>query len=272
MTVPTLCPSRFGLFEFDPLGGELFRRGLRVHLAPQVRGLLALLLEPPIRMHTREEIRRRLWPENTYVDFERGVNKVVCSLRSALGESARNPRFIETVEAEGYRFLSSVLEPVPTDAPARVADGVERLAVLPMRTEPEAEIISLSRIITTLLRERLAVMPGIRVMAESTVKCHKIKKLNPQQLGECLGVQAIVAGEVSRQNGQLMLELELIDAADGALRCGFLLERAWPAAARCERDIVHEALRHIRPFLSSPAVPKMSSHQAGPPALAERAS
>jgi cholera toxin transcriptional activator len=102
-------PLRFGLYELNPMSGELRRRGLRVRLTPQAMTLLCLLVEPPIRMRTREEIQRRLWPGNTFVDFERSLNKAVYSLREGLGDSATNPRFIETV-AQGYRFLPAFME------------------------------------------------------------------------------------------------------------------------------------------------------------------
>jgi cholera toxin transcriptional activator len=102
-------PLRFGLYELNPMSGELRRRGLRVRLTPQAMTLLCLLVEPPIRMRTREEIQRRLWPGNTFVDFERSLNKAVHSLREGLGDSATNPRFIETV-AQGYRFLPAFME------------------------------------------------------------------------------------------------------------------------------------------------------------------
>src|SRR5258707_13331902 len=90
-------PLRFGLYELNPLSGELRTRGLRVRLTPQAMTLLGLLVEPPIRMRTREEIQRRLWPGNTFVDFERSLNKAVHSLRVWLGDAATNPRVIESV-------------------------------------------------------------------------------------------------------------------------------------------------------------------------------
>ncbi|HEV2322907.1 MAG TPA: winged helix-turn-helix domain-containing protein [Terracidiphilus sp.] len=115
MAFAGLSPVRFGLFEFDPESGDLRRRGLSVRLTPQARMLLRVLLEAPIRTHNREEIQRRLWGGDTFVDFEHGVNKVVHSLREALGESARNPRFIETVAAEGYGSFP----PLPKRDPRR---------------------------------------------------------------------------------------------------------------------------------------------------------
>lgn len=251
MAFTNISALRFGLFEFDRASGELRRRGLSVRLTPQARALFSMLVEPPIRTRTREEIQRQLWPGNTYVDFERGVNKVVHTLREALGESARNPRFIETVAAEGYRFLSMPVEEASMRIEANSTGVVERLAILPMKTDGEAELGSMGRIITWLLTERLAAVPGMRVMAESTVRRYQLENADPRQLGESLRVEAVLFGELTRQSGELFLRFELIDARDGALLGGAMLERAWQAGERCERELALEAFRRIRPFLYS---------------------
>lgn len=251
MPIPTSSPLRFGLFEFDPKSGELRKRGLNVRLTPQARALLCVLAEAPNRTRSREEIQRRLWPENTFVDFERGVNKVVHSLREALGDSARNPRFIETVAAEGYRFLSLPVGEVSARIEAHSTGVIERVAVLPLKTEEDAELASMGKVITWILTERLSVVPGMRVMAESAVRRHKLENADPRQIGECLGVNGVLAGELTRQNGELILQFELIDAADGALLGGAMIERAWQAGMRCERELALEGFRRIRPFLYS---------------------
>jgi DNA-binding winged helix-turn-helix (wHTH) protein len=134
-------PLRFGLFELDPVNGELRRRGLRVRLTPQAMTLLCLLVERPIRMRTREEIQRRLWPGNTFVDFERRLNKAVHSLREGLGDSATNPRFIETVAAQGYRFLPVLMEESGWVGETRSRDGLEYIAVLPIVAGMEADLV-----------------------------------------------------------------------------------------------------------------------------------
>jgi cholera toxin transcriptional activator len=99
---------RFGIFEADSSTGELRRRGVRVKLHSQPFQLLFMLLERPGEMLTREEICRELWPGETFVDFEHGVNSAVNRLREALGDKASNPRFVETLARRGYRFLAPV--------------------------------------------------------------------------------------------------------------------------------------------------------------------
>lgn len=98
----------FGTFELDLGSGELRRAGLRVRLAPQPGRLLAALLRHPGEVVTREELRRELWSDGTHVDFDRSLNFCVNQLRQCLGDTARTPRFIETVPRVGYRFLAPV--------------------------------------------------------------------------------------------------------------------------------------------------------------------
>src|SRR5512143_4119963 len=108
---------RFGVFEVDLQAGELTKRGMRVRLQEQPFQVLALLLKKPGELVTREELREKIWGR-TVVDFDHGLHKAINKIREALGDSAENPRFVETVSRRGYRFLGEI---APIDA---VADGV----------------------------------------------------------------------------------------------------------------------------------------------------
>ena len=99
---------RFGVFAVDRKTGELRRNGVKVRLQDQPLQILLTLLERPGEVVTREELRGRLWPDDTFVDFEHSINTAVRRLRDALGDSAENPRFVETVARKGYRFLAPV--------------------------------------------------------------------------------------------------------------------------------------------------------------------
>lgn len=240
MSLSSFTPVRFGLFEFDPSGGELRRRGLIVKLTPQTRTLLSMLLEQPLRIRTRGEIQQRLWCPNTFVDFEPAMNKVVHSLREALGETARNPHFIETVANEGYRFIPQFVEWDAQLHPPQSGAAMELLAVLPILSEPEEELEGLSRRIGSSLTERLARMPGMRVMAASTVRSTSLVGLSPKQAAEQLGVSAVLAGELQRTSDGFLLRVELVDSADGALLAGahaesLYAERADPEVALAQR-------------------------------------
>ena len=98
----------FGVFELDLRAGELRKHGLLVRLQQQPFQVLTMLLEHPGEVVTREELQKKLWPANTFVDFDHGLNKAINKIRDALGDSAESPRFVETVARRGYRFLAEV--------------------------------------------------------------------------------------------------------------------------------------------------------------------
>jgi DNA-binding winged helix-turn-helix (wHTH) protein len=99
---------RFGIFEVDLAAGELRKNGARVKLQDQPFQVLVALLEKPAESVTREELRQRIWPADTFVDFDHSLNTAVNKVREALGDSAANPRYIETLARRGYRFIAPV--------------------------------------------------------------------------------------------------------------------------------------------------------------------
>ncbi len=129
--------ARFGLFEADLQRRVLTREGLRVKLQDQPFEVLGLLLQRPGEIVTREEIRQQLWPADTYVAFDDGLNTAIKKLRLALGDSADNPRFIETVPRRGYRFLAS---PIFAETTAPGLDPLEAARVARVGTELAPEI------------------------------------------------------------------------------------------------------------------------------------
>src|SRR6266478_2526840 len=128
---------RFGTFEVNPRSGELRKSGVRIKLHGQPFEVLAMLLERPGQVVTREELRLRLWPTDTFVNFDHGVNTAINKVREALGDSADNPRFVETLPRRGYRLLAGVEGADGTTAaeavlPAGVT-GKRAVAVLPFK-------------------------------------------------------------------------------------------------------------------------------------------
>jgi TolB-like protein/DNA-binding winged helix-turn-helix (wHTH) protein/Tfp pilus assembly protein PilF len=110
MPIPStsIPPARFGPFEVDFRAGELLKNGRRIRLQDQPLQVLALLLEHPGETVTREELHQKLWPNDTFVDFDHGVNNAINRLRETLCDSPENPRYIETLPRRGYRFISRV--------------------------------------------------------------------------------------------------------------------------------------------------------------------
>src|SRR5437868_3414372 len=99
---------RFGAYDFEPYSGELRKEGMRVRLEGQPVAILRMLLERPGELVTREELQKKLWPADTFVDFEHSLNAAVKRLRTALNDSADHPRYIETLARRGYRFIAPV--------------------------------------------------------------------------------------------------------------------------------------------------------------------
>ena len=114
---------RFGLFEANVVSGTLNRSGVRVKLHDQPFRVLIVLLERAGEIVTREELRQKLWPDGTYVDFDGSLNAVLKKLRAAIDDDSDNPRFIETVPRRGYRFIAPVsFEPNPSSGIAAVPE------------------------------------------------------------------------------------------------------------------------------------------------------
>src|SRR5215470_3767375 len=117
---------RFGAFKLNAQTGELSNEGEKLQLRDQPLKLLLAMLEQPGELVTREELVRRVWPDGTFVDFDRGLNKAVLHLREALGDSAERPQFIETLPRKGYRFVAAVTQDPPELPTASTAPIPER--------------------------------------------------------------------------------------------------------------------------------------------------
>ena len=120
---------QFGVFELDLKAGELRKQGVKVKLQEQPFQVLATLLERAGEVVTKEELQERIWPANTFVDFDHGLHSAITRLREALGDSSERPRFIETLARRGYRFVS----------PVKALGRAEALAVAEKKQFPKPE-------------------------------------------------------------------------------------------------------------------------------------
>ena len=114
---------RFGSFEASVHSGELRCEGMRIHLQGQPFLVLVLLLERAGELVTREELRDRVWPENTFVEFDYALNTAIKKIRSVLGDDANKPRYVETVPRRGYRFIAPVTHTLENSCREEVAAG-----------------------------------------------------------------------------------------------------------------------------------------------------
>ncbi len=130
--------AHFGVFELDLSAGELRKNGRKLRLQEQPFQILALLLERAGDVVTREELRQKLWPADTFVDFDHGLNTAVNKLRELLGDSASSPRFIETLARRGYRFMAPVQMAAQSDTPSKAPPAVQPAAPVPHETRQES--------------------------------------------------------------------------------------------------------------------------------------
>lgn len=159
---PRRPPLRFGVFEADLEAGELRKHGLRIKLPHQAFRVLHVLIERPMDVISRDELRQTLWPADTFVEFDHGLNNAVNRLRDALGDDAQSPRFIETVPRRGYRFIAPVVGLAPPESAAPQALDVgppPNLAPAAPLAPPSARIVS----------PRLAALAAGLVVAISTL-------------------------------------------------------------------------------------------------------
>ncbi len=144
---------RFGLYEADVATGELRKNGSKLRLQEQPFQVLLALLERPGEVVTRDELRQRLWPADTFVDFDHSLNTAINKLRDALGDTANNPRFIETLARRGYRFIAPLQAEAPSAAAAVPASAApSQQAALPAAGELPQPHRGLVRVLFSLIQ------------------------------------------------------------------------------------------------------------------------
>jgi TolB-like protein/Flp pilus assembly protein TadD len=209
-------PVRFGVFELDPSAGELRKHGIRIKLQDQPLHVLQLLLERPGQIVTREELQRRLWLSDTFVEFDKGIYNAIKRLRETLSDDADTPRYIETIARHGYRFIGSV-EELGSEAPAPPAvisgDSIVVLPFTSMSTDPEDQFFSDG--ITEEIINALAQIEDLHVVARSSAFSFKGKHIDSRIVGEQLKVRTVLEGSVRRADNRLRITVQLVNSADG---------------------------------------------------------
>jgi TolB-like protein/DNA-binding winged helix-turn-helix (wHTH) protein/tetratricopeptide (TPR) repeat protein len=246
---------RFGPFQLDVRSGEVFKGSTRLRVPDQSIEILKALVEKPGQLITREELRHRLWPDNTFVDFEHGLNAAVRRLRDALGDSADAPAFIETLPRRGYRFvgqieadLNSVTSPTSDQ---RVLESRRRkaprlLAVIALvvviaaavlwRTAPREPVVGTIRAVAILPLKNVSKDPAqdyfvegmhealitalahagcLGVIARSSTLRYANTDKSVATIARELNVQAIVEGSVLRVGEQVRITVRLVEPTSG---------------------------------------------------------
>jgi TolB-like protein/DNA-binding winged helix-turn-helix (wHTH) protein/Flp pilus assembly protein TadD len=238
---------RFGQFEVDLDARELRKAGIRIKIHEQPFQVLEALLERPGELVTRDELRHRIWPEDTFVDFDQSLNKAVNRVRTALGDNAANPRFVETLSRRGYRLLVPVERHKPLAAEPRqeepvrprwkwiawvavLAGALAIVAAYALRpTPPQTPIRSLVVLpltnlsgnagqdyfvdgITEAITTELAGIPGLRVVSTTSAMQYKAAKKPLPVIASDLRVDGVIEGSLLLTSGRMRLLLKLIDA------------------------------------------------------------
>lgn len=163
----TVGPIRFATFELNPETGELRNKGAKIRIEGQPLLVLQVLLEKPGELVTRDELKQRLWPTDTFVDFDHSINVAIKRLREALQDSAASPRFIETLPRRGYRFIYPVNGGTPTEAPEPAPQSRRRRTV----------VVALAGIGVAIAAGLLFNVGGLRDRALSRPKAGEIKRI-----------------------------------------------------------------------------------------------
>lgn len=212
---------RFGSFEVDLQAGEVRKRGRVLRLQEHPFQVLEALLEQPGRVVSREELRARLWPADTFVDFDNGLNNAIYKVRTALGDSASAPKYIETVGRRGYRFIGTLAEgpvdaaPVPrTAVPGSAPPTVSSIAVLPLANlSSDADEEYFSDGMTEALIGQLASIRSLRVVSRQSIMRYKGSVKPMPRIARELGVEALIEGTVLRSGQRARINLQLIHGA-----------------------------------------------------------
>jgi TolB-like protein len=248
---------RFGAFELDLRAGELRKQGFRVKLQEQPLQVLMILVGNRGQVVTREELRSRLWPADTFVDFDHGLNKAINKLREALGDSAEEPRFIETLARRGYRFVAPVNG--DRDAHAKGSGPIQSIAVFPLiisNPDPDMEYLAVG--IPGSIIHSLSQIPGLRVIAWSSLARNKERDPDPLEIGRSVGARAILLGRIWQRGNKLRLQVDLVDTSGGEELWGEQYDRELTELFAIQDDISREVAQKLKLKMSGESQSRLS--------------
>jgi DNA-binding winged helix-turn-helix (wHTH) protein/tetratricopeptide (TPR) repeat protein len=237
---------RFDCFDVDFASGRLSKHGVRVRLREKSFQVLAALLEHPGAVVSREDLQRRLWHGDVFVDFENNLNTTIGRLREALGDSAERPRFIETLPKHGYRFMAEVRPARPEGRRAAA-----RILVLPFAcTADDSAGDGTSDALTSEVIADLARFAPDRIaaIARATAMHYKGTRKSLPRIGRELAVDYIVEGAVRRDGDRLVADVQLSNAMEQT--CGW--SQRFDVAAGAIHEASHAMVAAIAAHLGAP--------------------
>ncbi len=259
---PSSAVAHFGAFQMRIDTGELFKNGRRLAIQERPFCVLAVLVEQPGEMVTREELRRRVWPAETFVEFDQGLNVAVHKLRATLADSAEKPRYVETLPGRGYRFIAQVSrDDVASPAPKPIhepLEGISRsipkwvagaamllclavvggfywwprplperrtVAVLPVRSFGVSQEQVAADSMTYALIAALADCGSLRVVSATSSEKYRASDKPLRQITKELGVDAVLEGSLTGADGKIHVTAQLIEASTDRSLWGGHFER-----------------------------------------------
>ena len=289
-TLPVADPEltqrivRFGVFAVDLGAGELFKEGTKVKIQQQPFRVLALLLERPGEVITREELRQAIWPAGTFVEFDLGLDAAIHKLRSALGDSAENPQLIETLPRRGYRFLAAV-EGARPRRHVGMAGGVAAVIALcaialvwhPWRPHTPNSIAVLyfepqdtadAYLADGLTEDLTSLLGGVaRLQVKSPGVVRRAQRASPGDapaIARALGVQYVLDGHVRRVGPRVRVSIRLLDGASAVAAWGDVFDRQPDELLALPSEIARAVALHVGG--ASPPPEALALHTRSPAA------
>ena len=228
----------FGRFELDRDAGELSCQGTKIKLQDQPFQILQILLQRPGDVVTREELQRKIWPSDTFVDFDHGINNAIKRLREALGDTAETPRYVETLPRRGYRFIGKI----ECDALR-----MQSLAVLPLENlSHNSQHEYFADGLTEALITTLAKIGELRVVSRTSAMLYKGARKPLREIARELEVDAIVEGTVLRAGHRVRITAQLIDPMKEAHLWAESYERDLRNILALQSELAQAIAREVR--------------------------
>jgi DNA-binding winged helix-turn-helix (wHTH) protein/TolB-like protein len=267
--------TRFGVFELDEESGALWRDGRKVRLQAQPAKALAALIAARGEVVSRETLQQVLWGNETFVDFERGLNFCIAQVRAALGDSAESPRYILTVPRRGYQFIAPMQAvaagPPPKPSPPwrRIAMGAAALLaasalLLAWRAAEEPPTLAVARFdnetgdpkldrfadaVTDLLVAKLAISHDVRVIGNAAILRGPRAERDLRAIADELGVQFIVLGQVQGAEPSVRVIAHLIQMPQQTHITALRFERDFAGMTDAEEWLASEIASELGPYL-----------------------
>jgi TolB-like protein/Tfp pilus assembly protein PilF len=258
MPAPPARLLRFDIFELDLRAGELRKKGVKLRLQGQPLQVLAILLQRAGDLVTREELRAEIWSADTFVDFDHSLHNAIARLRKTLGDSAEEPRYIETLPRRGYKFIAPVNEVQPDGSisplrrgPNADPVGIRAVAVLPLEDlSPDPGHDYFADSLTEALITSLAKISALRVISRTSVMQYKGARKSLPQIARELNVDAVIEGSVVRSVDRVRINAQLIHATSDRHLWAESYERDFRDILALQSEIARQVANEVRIILT----------------------